>query len=123
MTIEPFPRCEQDHGIVRGNVRAAPGRIVVSVQVVVSHHVADFNAWKPVFEEHGEIRRRHGATGHHLYRSIDDPGQVIVVNEFADEAGARAFADDPSLPEAMQRAGVDGPPVIHFCGLVETVDY
>jgi len=95
----------------------------MSVYVVVSHHVADFEAWKPVFAEHEKVRRGHGAVGHKLHRSIDDPGRVIVVTEFADESGARAFSTDPSLPEAMKRAGVDGPPDVYICDRVESVDY
>lgn len=95
----------------------------MSIHVIVSHHVADFETWKPVFKEHGEVRRRHGAKGHRVYRSIDDPGKVVIVNEFADEAGARAFAADPSLGDAMARAGVDSAPDVHFCREDEVETY
>lgn len=95
----------------------------MSVNVVVSHHVTDFEAWKVVFKEHEAVRREHGAEGHALYRSIDDPGRVVIVNRFRDEAGARAFLGDPSLAAAMKRAGVDGPPEIHVCREVEDTAY
>ena len=81
-------------------------------KVIVQHHVADYDRWYPVFIEHGDIRRRHGATGHSVNRAADDPNIVVIVNDFATLEGARAFAQDPSLPEAMQRAGVDGPPQV-----------
>jgi quinol monooxygenase YgiN len=97
--------------------------IHLSVYVVISHHVADFEAWKPGFKEHEKIRREHGALGHKLHRSIDDPGRVVVITEFADESGARAFTSDPSLPAAMKRAGVDGTPDVYICQRVESVDY
>ena len=93
------------------------------VAVIVRHRVKDYDAWKPVFDEHGAVRRRHGALGHQVYRLADDANTVIIVNTFRDAAGARAFAADPSLPEAMQRAGVDGPPDIAFGEQVESVDY
>jgi len=93
------------------------------VAVIVRHRVKDFDAWKPVFDEHGAVRLQHGALGHQLYRVSDDPRDVVIVNYFKDAAGARAFAADPSLPEAMQRGGVDGPPDIAFCEQVEVVDH
>jgi heme-degrading monooxygenase HmoA len=95
----------------------------MSVYAVVSHRVADFEAWKPVFEEHEKVRRQHGAVGHRLLRSVDDPGRVVVITEFGDESGARAFTTDPSLPEAMKRGGVDGQPDVYICDRVESVNY
>ena len=34
----------------------------------------------------------------------------MIHNDFPSEEAARAFMDDPSLPEAMERGGVDGRP-------------
>jgi hypothetical protein len=85
---------------------------VPMAKVIVQHHVADYDRWYPVFIEHGEVRRRHGATGHSVTRSIADPNALVVVNEFATLDGARAFSEDPSLPDAMARAGVDGAPQV-----------
>jgi len=81
-------------------------------KVIVQHHVADYDQWFIAFTEHGEVRRSHGATGHSVTRSIDDPNAVVIVNDFATLDGAKAFAADPSLPEVMHRAGVDGPPQV-----------
>jgi hypothetical protein len=39
------------------------------------------------------------------------------------QADGRAFLEDPSLREAMERAGVVGEPHIHFREPVETVEY
>jgi len=93
------------------------------VGVIVRHRVNDYEAWKSAFDEHGAVRRQHGALGHRLYRAGDDPNQVIIVNLFRDAAGAQAFAADPSLPEVMQRAGVADHPDIWFCDEVEVADY
>jgi uncharacterized protein (DUF1330 family) len=82
------------------------------VSVIVQHHVADYDRWLPVYEEHGEVRRRHGGTGHEIFREVADPGSLVVVNEFETLDGARAFAQDPSLPAAMERAGVDSTPLV-----------
>lgn len=79
-------------------------------KVIVQHHVADYDRWYPVFTEHEDIRRRHGATGHSISREVADPNTIVIVNEFATLDGARAFMQDPSLPAAMERGGVDGRP-------------
>ena len=91
--------------------------------LIVQHKVRDYDTWKPVFDEHGDVRKRHGATGHELYRNLDDPDYVTVVNHFPTRERAEAFARDPSLKEAMERGGVMGEPRIIWAERVETVDH
>jgi hypothetical protein len=91
--------------------------------LVVNHRVRDFAAWKPVFDEHQAVRTKHGATRHWLYQDADEPNDVTVATEFPTREQAQAFVDDPSLAEAMGKAGVEGPPHIHFREPVEQVDY
>ena len=93
------------------------------VKVIVQHHVSDYDRWYPVYTEHGEVRRRHGGTGHTITRAVDDPNQLVVVNEFETLAGARAFSQDPSLQDAMQRAGVDSAPQVWIVNAAETAAY
>jgi heme-degrading monooxygenase HmoA len=91
--------------------------------VIVQHKVRDYDAWKSVFDEHGDVRRRHGATGHELYRSLQDPNEVTVVNHFPSKEQAEAFAADPSLKEAMERGGVISEPRLTWAREAEAVDY
>ena len=81
-------------------------------KVIVAHHVAAYGRWFPVFNEHAAVRRQHGATGHSIGRVVEDPNTVVIVNEFATLEGARAFSQDPSLPAAMARGGVEGAPQV-----------
>ncbi len=81
-------------------------------KVIVQHHVSDYDAWFRVFSDHADTRRRYGATSHTVSRSVTDPNTVLVVNDFATTAGAQAFSADPTLKEAMARAGVDGAPQV-----------
>jgi hypothetical protein len=92
-------------------------------KVIVQHHVADYDTWLPVYIEHGAVRRQHGGTGHTITRAADDPNSLVVVNEFATLAGATAFTQDPSLPAAMQRAGVDSAPQVWIVSEAETAAY
>jgi hypothetical protein len=88
--------------------------------LLVQHRVREFATWKPVFDEQGStIRIRHGAARHWLYRSLDDPNDVVVSLEFPAEEQARSFVADPALREEMSQAGVVGEPTVTFCEEVE----
>lgn len=89
------------------------------ITLVVFHQVRDYDAWKPVFDEHEGVRRGHGEVEHRVYRGADDPNRVIVHNDFPTEQAARAFMSDPSLPAVMERAGVEGEP---WLGLIELLE-
>ena len=89
------------------------------VTLVVFHHVRDYQSWKRVFDAHEGVRRGHGALEHRIYRGVDNPNRVIVHNDFPTEKAARAFMTDPSLPAAMERAGVTDEP---WLGLVEQLE-
>ncbi len=91
--------------------------------LLVRHRVRDYGAWKPIFDEHQIVREKHGATRHWLYRSTEDPNDLILTVEFPTTEAAQGFVADPSLKEAMDRAGVEGPPTIIFCTEIETVSY
>ena len=91
--------------------------------VIVQHKVRDFDAWKAVFDEHQAARTRHGATGHELYRGLEDPHEVTVVNHFPSKEQAEAFAADPSLKEAMERGGVISEPRITWAREAGAADY
>lgn len=88
--------------------------------ILVRHTVESYEDWKPVFDTHESIRRLHGATGHRLLR---DGNNLTILTDFADSAGAHAFAEDPSLREAMAKGKVVGQPDVAFLDDVETVTY
>jgi hypothetical protein len=92
-------------------------------KVIVQHHVADYDRWIVVFNEHQAVRQSHGATGHSVNRATDDPNSIVIVNDFATLDGARAFSTDPSLPEAMARGGVDGAPQVWIVNEADAAAY
>jgi quinol monooxygenase YgiN len=92
--------------------------------ILVQHRVRDFASWKPVFDEQGGIvRTKHGATGYRLYRSLDNPNNVVVLVEFPAEERAGSFLADPALKEEMEQAGVQGEPTVILCEEVDVVSY
>jgi hypothetical protein len=75
---------------------------------IVHHRVADYDAWKAVYDGVGEMQRAGKVLEHAVLRSTDDPNMVVVVHTFASQDDAKAFfADNQDLKEAMGRAGVD----------------
>jgi len=82
--------------------------------VIVQHTVSDFDTWKPAFDQHSSARDAHGCTSVDIFRGSDDPNAITVLMAYPDVASAKAFTSDPSLKEAMSKAGVTGPPTISF---------
>jgi quinol monooxygenase YgiN len=89
----------------------------------VKHTVADFDAWKIVFDDHAANRKEHGATGHRLARSLDDPNALTVLTMFRDRAAAEGFLADASLRQAMSSAGITSEPIIEVVEVTEEVSY
>ena len=87
--------------------------------LLIHHKVEDYATWKPAFDEHGTARRDAGSEGGYLFRSADDPNDLFIVLEMDDLDKAREFVQSDDLRQAMQNAGVAGPPDIHYLELAE----
>jgi heme-degrading monooxygenase HmoA len=73
---------------------------------LVRHRVADFDAWKELYDDFAPIQAEHGVHGHQVLRSVEDRNDVIVTHTFDSREAARAFFAMPELKEAMSKAGV-----------------
>jgi heme-degrading monooxygenase HmoA len=80
---------------------------MASTIALIRHRVADFDAWKEVYDGFAPIQAEHGVQGHQVLRSIEKPNDVIVTHTFDSGEAARAFFAMPELKEAMSKAGVD----------------
>jgi hypothetical protein len=86
--------------------------------VIVRHTVADYARWKPIFDADGANRQAGGSKGGHLFRSADDPNEVLVLFEW-DLEQARQFSQSAALSAKMQEAGVLGRPDFYFLEEIE----
>lgn len=86
----------------------------MATTLIVEHPVQDYDAWRPVFDEHGASRKEHGCTHERVYRAVDDPNTICIVMSYPSREHAEAFIADPSLQDAMGRAGVTAPPTVHI---------
>jgi heme-degrading monooxygenase HmoA len=82
--------------------------------LLIRHHVADFAAWKAIFDEDELIRRANGSHGGRLFRDASDPNEVLILLEWDDLHRARLYADSDDLRVAMSRGGVNDRPDIWF---------
>jgi quinol monooxygenase YgiN len=73
----------------------------------VRHHVADYDAWRHVYDSVGEMQRQAGVTEAAVYRAEDDPNDILVMHRFNSSGEAHSFMENPDLRQAMADAGVD----------------
>ena len=93
---------------------AGSGKGSKMATVAVRHRVTDFETWLVTYKEHGAVRDRIGCTGDLVLRDEQDPNEVLVLTYWPSAQAAHSFASDPSLAEAMHKAGVIGEPRIEF---------
>jgi len=91
------------------------------IVVAIQHPVADYAAWKSVFDENNPGTM--GASFARVNRMVDDPDTIVVVAGFQSVDAAKSFVENPDLRDAMDRAGVTSPPRIEMYEEVEANEY
>ncbi len=84
------------------------------VRMYVRHDVADYAAWRKVYDAFDATRRKMGVTAQAVYQSVDNPNDVTGAHDFKSLAEAKSFAASAELKAAMINAGVKGAPQIWF---------
>ncbi len=82
--------------------------------VIVRHKVKDFASFKTVFDDHRSAQTGAGLSNPRVFRSADDPSEVVILFDAQDLAKAKQFASSPDLKAAMASAGVIDKPDIYF---------
>jgi heme-degrading monooxygenase HmoA len=80
---------------------------MTSTIALVRHDVADFDAWKTVYDGFALVQAEHGVRAHQVLRSIENPNHVIVTHTFESRETARDFFATAELKEGMSKAGVN----------------
>ncbi len=91
--------------------------------LMLQHTVRDYDAWKPVFDEHESVRAKYGCLGHTIYREADKPNDLTVYMTYESRERAEGLMRDPSLAEAMERGGVISEPRATWLEEAETSSY
>jgi hypothetical protein len=81
---------------------------------IISHKVADFAKWYPVYEADKAARDAAGLSDCKARQSLDDVTQVVITCTMSDAAKAKAFVARPELKTKMTAAGVVGAPTFWY---------
>lgn len=77
--------------------------------VLIIHEVADYAAWKKVFDGAADIRREAGERSYQVLRFEQEPRKIVHFSVWTSLAAARAFFESPRLVEIRRVAGVKAP--------------
>jgi heme-degrading monooxygenase HmoA len=86
--------------------------------VLIIHDVADYPAWKTVFDGAAVIRKAAGEIRFQVLRDDTTPNRVIHFSQWRSHDDARRFFQSPELVEIRRQAGVSSPE-FHYLDEVE----
>ncbi len=82
--------------------------------VLIIHEVADYPAWKKVFDEASGIRRAAGERSYQILKHVNDPNRIVHFSVWTSVEDARRFFESPQLIRIRAEAGVKSPEFIYL---------
>ena len=71
-------------------------------------------SWRTSYNGHEKDRVSAGITNGRVFRSPDDPNDVVIVQDVADVSKARTWLTSNEMKSVMEKSGVLGSPSIRF---------
>nr|WP_210301834.1 antibiotic biosynthesis monooxygenase [Methylobacterium brachythecii] len=81
---------------------------------MIIHDVADYGAWKGVFDDAASIRREAGEISYQVLCDETDPNKVVHFSHWRSLDEARAFFESERLVEIRRQAGVAAPEFLYL---------
>ncbi|OAI02329.1 antibiotic biosynthesis monooxygenase [Methylomonas methanica] len=82
--------------------------------VLIIHEVAAYPAWKQIFDQAAEIRKRAGEISYQLLRYDADANNIVHFSAWTSLDHARRFFESAELVEIRKQAGVKAPEFIYL---------
>ena len=82
--------------------------------VLILHEVADYPAWKRVFDAAAGIRKEAGERSYQLLKYEAEPNRIVHFSAWTSLDAARAFFESPRLVQLRKDAGVKAPEFIYL---------
>src|ERR1700693_3668528 len=82
--------------------------------MTVHFKVKDYDAWRTSYNGHEKERATAGITNGRVFRSADDPNDVLLLQDVADVSKARTWLGSNEMKTVMEKSGVVGAPSIRF---------
>ena len=85
--------------------------------VLIIHEVADYPAWKQVFDQAAGIRKEAGERSFQVLRYENDANKIVHFSKWTSLADAKAFFESARLVKIREEAGVKAPEFIYLEGI------
>ncbi len=82
--------------------------------VLIIHEVADYPAWKTIFDQAAGIRKAAGEIRYQVLRYDTDANRIVHFSAWVSLNRARQFFESPELVEIRIKAGVKAPEFIYL---------
>jgi quinol monooxygenase YgiN len=82
--------------------------------VLIIHEVADYPAWKSIFDDAAGIRKEAGERSYQVLKYESDPNKIVHFSAWTSIADAKAFFESEHLVEIRRQAGVHAPEFIYL---------
>jgi len=82
--------------------------------VLIIHEVADYPAWKTVFDSAAGIRKEAGERSYQVLKYETDANKIVHFSAWTSIADAKAFFESPRLAKIREEAGVKAPEFIYL---------
>ncbi|HUM07102.1 MAG TPA: hypothetical protein VLT90_16660 [Terriglobales bacterium] len=91
------------------------------IHVLVQHEVADYQAWKSMFDASNDWRHKNGERSCRIFHRAGNVNDLILFFEWESLDAARTFMTSEELRGRMAKAGVKGQARIEFLTEMHTV--
>ena len=82
--------------------------------VLIIHEVADYPAWKVIFDNAAGIRKAAGEISYQVLKYDTDANRIVHFSAWSSLKNARRFFESPELGEIRKVAGVKAPDFIYL---------
>ena len=82
--------------------------------VLIIHEVADYTAWKKVFDGAADIRSEAGERSYQVLKYQNDPNRIVHFSVWTSIDDAKRFFESPKLVRIRAEAGVKSPDFIYL---------
>ena len=85
-----------------------------TIKVLIIHEVADYPAWKSVFDAAATIRKEAGERSYQVLKDAGEPRKIVHFSIWTSIESARSFFESPLLVKIREEAGVIAPEFIYL---------
>jgi heme-degrading monooxygenase HmoA len=82
--------------------------------VLIIHEVADYQAWKKIFDQASTIRKEAGELSFQVLKYEEDANKIVHFSIWNTLENAKQFFESPKLVEIRKEAGVKSPDFIYL---------